>query len=174
MVSRPNFKIQMTGVEALNSTLKNMQQDVRNKINSVAINAAGAVLREAVLNSLSSSGIGVKTGNLKNSIMQLKAKIGRNTNETTIYAQKKKGFHAHLLEYGHQIKVWDKQPYNPTTGRFSKVIKFGNRLVNKGFVRARPFFRPAVDSSTTKVVQTYSKEVMEGINGIHIIAGGDK
>lgn len=176
MVARANFRVQLVGAEALKNTLGMLKQEMRNKINSIAVNAAGVVIKDAVLSSLSSSGIKMHTGNLKNSILQLKAKIGRNYNETTIYAQKKKGFHAHLLEYGHQLKTWDKQPYNPSTGRFNKVIKFGNRLVNKGFVRARPFFRPAVDSSATKVVQAYSNEVMKQLDAIKIqnVAGGAK
>lgn len=160
---RSNFTIDVTGDKELQDTLQRLSRSVQDRINSIAINKAGEVIKKEILNSITSSGIKEHSGNLRKSIMQMKAKIARNSRETIIYAQKKRGFHAHLLEYGHKLVTWDKQPFNSTTKRFGRPAKFGNKLISQGFVRARPFFRPAVDKSEAEVVKVYSQEVMRGI-----------
>lgn len=161
-----NISIKVHGVEELQAAIRKLKKSVQFRINQAAVNAAGKVIREAVRDNIPTTNLHIRSGNLKRSIQQAKEKgrYGRDEAVTVIYTQKKGGFHAHLLEYGHRLVLWEKQGRSRTTGMFLKPPKFGNRKVKKGFVAARPFFRPAVDKSEGKVMLVYAETMRAGIN----------
>jgi HK97 gp10 family phage protein len=159
-----NFKITVKGDKELRAAMRKLAKTVQWQINRKAVMVAGKVIRQSVLDHIPSAGIRKRTGNLIASVQQATdgARMGKDVAVTTIYTQKKGGFHAHLLEFGHKLVLWQKQPHIPG-GRFGKPPKFFNRLRRRGFVKARPFFAPAVDDSEQKVVDTYAAELWKGI-----------
>ncbi len=162
----PNIRVKVSGDKELKAVMKKLKKGVQWKINRDAVRVCGKIIRDSVISHIPSAGIRKRSGNLLNSVKQATDGVGRSASvaTTTIYTQKKGGFHAHLLEFGHNLVLWDKQPrFN---GRFGKPPKFFNRLRRRGFVRARPFFRPAVDDAMPRLVSTYATEMWAGISRI--------
>lgn len=160
----PNIRVKVSGDKELRATMKKLSKSVQWKINRKAVQVCGKIIRESVIAHIPAAGIHKRTGNLLNSVKQATDGVGRSASvaTTTIYTQKKGGFHAHLLEFGHRLMLWEKQPR--FDGRFGKPPRFFNRIRRRGFVRARPFFAPAVEESMPRLVSTYATEMWAGIS----------
>jgi hypothetical protein len=133
-------------------------------VNPILVEAL-ELIRQKAVELLHAQGIKEKTGTLVNSLV---TKATKSTKYASAWlkadAVQKTGAdnarHAHLIEYGHvQWSSWVKDP----SGGGRKIK--GNRKAGigrqVGFVRARPFFRPAVDAMRAKVRRTIEEGIVK-------------
>ncbi len=126
-----NFKLSFTGLKEIDEILRGLPNEVNHRIMGAAHADAAKPLIE-----VAQSKIKNKTGNLKKSIGPEKISIQKSNSIGAVVVGPRRrrgyrGFHGHLVEYGHRKGGWNKKRNVPDY----------------------PFMQPAFDQTKDKIVQ---------------------
>lgn len=137
-----NIKLSLTGVNEIDQVLKGLPNQINHRIMGAAhADAAKPIIPAA------QSRIKNKTGRLRDSLGTEKISVRKSNQIGLVYVgprrkRGKKGFHGHLVEFGHKLVS-------------SK--KSGKRQI--GFVRPYPFMEPAFHQTKAEVTENIKTSV---------------
>lgn len=160
------FYVKADGVEACLESLATKNKKVRAGVRRALRRGGTRVKRSA------KSKVGRKTGNLKKSIVQKNYKLSVHviaSRGLTRSGAQLKGYHAHLVEYGHKgsaIKPVNRKALKiagrTKTGRISKRAVFVAKA-NAGAAAPHPFMRPALKEQEPSIVADIRRNTQEAV-----------
>lgn len=160
------FYVKAEGVEACLENLATKNKKVRAGVRK-ALRSGGSRVRRSAKQK-----VGRKTGNLKKSIIQKNYKLSVHviaSRGLTKKGDRLKGYHAHLVEYGHKgstIRPVNRKalkiPRLTRTGRRSKKAFFIARA-NAGPAAPHPFMRPALKEQEPSIIAEINKNTQEAV-----------
>ena len=161
------FYVKAEGVAACLESLDKKNKKVRAGVRKALRRGGTRVKRSA------KQKVGRKTGNLKKSIIQKNYKLSVHVVAGTGKTRKGdrlKGYHAHLVEYGHKGATI--RPISPhralkialltKTGRLSKRSRFVARA-EAGPAAPHPFMRPALKEQEPSIVAEIRRNTQEAV-----------
>lgn len=161
------FYVKAEGVEACLESLATKNKKVRAGVRKALRRGGSRVRRSA------KQKVGRKTGNLKKSIIQKNYKLSVHviaSRGLTKKGDRLKGYHAHLVEYGHKgssIRPVNRKALRlPRLTRTGRVSKRGGIFVaraNAGPAAPHPFMRPALKEQEPSIVADINKNTQEAV-----------
>lgn len=161
------FYVKAEGVAECLKTLDAKDKKVRAGVRKALRRGGTRVKRSA------KQKVGRKTGNLKKSIISKNYKLSVHVLASTGWTKKGdrlKGYHAHLVEYGHKGST--AKPISPhralrialqtKTGRISKKAYFVARA-EAGPAAPHPFMRPALKEQEPSIIAEIQKSTREAV-----------
>ncbi len=166
------------GTENLKNCLAELdkkKKGVRAKVRNAIRRGGTRIKQEAKKN------VPHKSGTLRKSIIKKNYKM--TTHVLCSTGNGRKGYHAHLVEYGHKGKTIEAEPPDSKltkkgepykkcalriprltkTGRISKKGAFLRRKANPGPAKPHPFMRPALKSQEPSIIEDIKKSTQEAI-----------
>ncbi len=160
------FYVKAEGVAACLRALETKNGKVRTGVRRALRRGGTRVKRGA------KAKVGRKTGNLKKSIIQKNYRLSVHivaSTGTTRRGDRLKGYHAHLVEYGHKgssIRPVNRKALKiaklTRTGRLSKKANFVARA-EAGPAAPHPFMRPALKEQEPSIVAEIRKNTQEAV-----------
>ena len=161
------FYVKAEGVAACLEALDKKDKRVRAGVRKALRRGGTRVKRSA------KQKVGRKTGNLKKSIISKNYKLSVHviaSKGMTKKGERLKGYHAHLVEYGHKGST--AKPISPhralkialltKTGRLSKRSRFAARA-EAGPAAPHPFMRPALKEQEPSIIAEIRRNTQEAI-----------
>ncbi len=153
-----DFSYTVEGLDDVNALLKKLPENLGRKAANTAVRAASSTIRKAIRDRIRDN-----TGNLRRSIKVRKEKDQVGSTRFTVLSTAP---HAHLVEYGtspHLIKAGEKKSGKSVSQTGKKTLSDGSRIFGRTVqhpgAQAKPFFRPAIDESAERAIDTM-REVM--------------
>lgn len=167
------IKARLEGVEQSLKNLQEMTRTVRNKILRKAVNASSKVVLDAARQLVPSS-----TGLLKKSLAvrvqtyRASGVVVGIVGPRTGYQKTRQG--KKITSFGKKMKAAGQNP-----SKYAHLIEFGHNLARPkgnliGYVRARPFLRPAFDQNKSSVIALMEQRITEEIEKEAKKLGGKK
>lgn len=161
------FYVKAEGVAACLESIDKKDKKVRAGVRKALRRGGTRVKRSA------KQKVGRKTGNLKKSIISKNYKLSVHVMASTGRTRKGdrlKGYHAHLVEYGHKGSTVE--PISPhralkialltKTGRLSKRSRFAARA-EAGPAAPHPFMRPALKEQEPSIIAEIRRNTQEAV-----------
>lgn len=144
--------IAISGLKELDAALQDLPAKIEKNVLRGAMRAGAKVMLDAARQQ-----VPVKTGALRDSLT-LKSGYQRGRVTGTVRAGNSKAYYAHMVELGtarHFIK--------PKTARSLFIAGLFRDVVDHPGARARPFMRPAFDSSSAAAIEAMAEYLRERI-----------
>lgn len=145
----------LTGVKEIDAVLKGLPKQLQHR---VLVNAHTAAAKPLIRSAQSK--VNRVTGHLQDSIGVIKSSTKRSNDRlgmVTVGPRRGgsyKGFHGHLLEYGH----WSRPQIKTLLG-FGGVKLVRKESKGQKWVEARPFMKPAFNETVTQVAENAKIEI---------------
>jgi len=155
-----SLNIKVTGLRELNKNLKKLKGRQAQNVIAASLRAGGRVIVKEARTRLDpeyetlSKSLTVKVKRRRSPYV-LNAVIG----PTTGRKAKFDGWYAHFVEFGvdpHELTIKSKKVMNIGDDNFATTASHPG-------IKAKPFLRPAVDSTLRQIEKAYSKKMWEGI-----------
>ena len=146
--------IEIKGLRELDYNLKQLPLKIQKKVLRQAVRAGATVIRKEARKNI--KGLPEKTGTLRKSISIAKSRESIPHNPIFTIGPSNKGWYGHLIEYGFTATGPKKKGLTYRDSR-ARAHKFGKH------VPAKPWLRPAFDTTVKKVIQQMGKRLGIGI-----------